>query len=197
MNVITSDVDKIANKIKNWWIHLLFGAVFIILGFIILVNPVASYLALAVFFAVAMLINGLLQIIFAVTNRNRMQGWGWQLAVGIMELFLGIIIVGDIRLTLVTLPFFVGFWLMFRGTDMMGVAFFLRSAKTPGWVLYLILGIVLMIFSWFIILDPMIGGITIIIWTAISAFIAGISYIVIALKLKKMRDVITQISPDE
>ncbi len=193
----SSVIDEIASEIKNWWIQLLFGIIFIILGIILLVNPVESYLALAIFFAVAMLFNGLLQIVFAVTNRNEMQGWGWQLAMGIMELVLGIIIVSDIRLSLVTLPLFVGFWLMFRGIDVIGVSMFMRSAKFPAWGWFLALGIVLMITSWLVIIDPLFAGITIVIWTAVSAFVAGFSYIFIALKLKKAGDIIKKVFYDE
>jgi len=192
MNGTGSVLKEIQRDVKNWWTFLLIGIVFLLMGFWVLSKPVESYVALAVLFAVTMLVGGVFQIVFSITNRNQMQSWGWQLAIGIMELVLGVILTRNMGFTLTTLPFVVGFWMLFRSIDIIGISFQLQATKAAGWVWYLILGILSMIFSWFIIFNPLLGGITVVLWTAMTLIIAGASYIMLSLKFRKINKIVNE-----
>ena len=90
--------------------------------------------------------------------------------------------------TIVLLPIYVGFGLMFRSIHGMTSSFELKSYKAKGWWQLLILGILGFIFSIVMIFNPVVGGITIIYWTA-GALLAlggfGIYYAFVLRKLKK------------
>jgi uncharacterized membrane protein HdeD (DUF308 family) len=163
------------------------------MGFIVLANPLESYVTLAIFFAASMLVSGIFQIVFSIANREEMEGWGWQLALGIMETIIGFILIFNLGLTLAILPFYVGFWLLFRSFALIGFSFEMKTYKIMSWGYYLVFGILLAVFSWFIILRPVFGGITIVTWTAIAFMIAGVAHIMLSFRLKKVNNKIVKV----
>ncbi len=173
-------------ELKYWWVYPLIGALFLFMGFYVIPHPVETYLAMALFFAVTLLIGGILQISVSYSVRKYMKGWGWQFAMGIFETLLGIFLLANMGVTAVTLPFIVGFWMMFRSIDIMGLAFELQSKGHSKWGWYLAWGILLMIFSWLVIFHPVLGVLTVIYYTAFAFFTAGISYIMLGFKFKKL-----------
>ena len=48
---------------------------------------------LSVIFSISMLISGIIEIIFSISNRRGISSWGWYLAGGIIDLILGIYLV--------------------------------------------------------------------------------------------------------
>jgi uncharacterized membrane protein HdeD (DUF308 family) len=186
MENLVPTAKKIQENVKHWWVLLLMGILFILMGFYVLANPVESYVALAMFFAAVMLISGIFQLFFSIFNREKIEGWGWQLTMGIMETLIGLVLFFNIGLTLAILPFYVGFWLMFRAFTLIGFSFEMKSHEVLNWGWYLTYGILLGIFSWFIIIHPVIGGITIIIWTGTAFIISGIVHTALSFKLKNM-----------
>ena len=193
MKNFDSTIKEIRTDIKNWWVLLVLGILFLGLGIIVLVNPLESYLSFITLFALSMMVSGLLQKWFAISNRNEIEGWGWQLALGIMEFIIGIILIFNLNFTMSVFPFYIGFWLLFRSLALIGFSFELKSYKITNWGYYLIYGLLLAILSWLIILNPMFGGMTIVIWTGTALIIAGIAYIMLSFKLKKVKRKIIKI----
>src|SRR5215469_9853954 len=89
MNMIT-DIRKVINY---WWIFIVLGALLIIFGLIVMNHPVATFAELTIFFSIAFIVNGLLEIAFAISNYRSVHGWGWHLAGGILDLVLGLILI--------------------------------------------------------------------------------------------------------
>ena len=193
MENLKSRMKEIRTDIKNWWVLLLLGILFIGVGIFTFINPLESYVTLSVIFAASMLVSGVFQCVFAIGNRNEIDGWGWQLALGIMEFIIGIILLFNVNLTMAVLPFYVGFWLLFRSFALIGFSFELKSYRIMDWGYYLIFGLLVALLSWFIILNPMFGGLTIVTWTGIALIVAGIAHIMLSLKLKKVNKKIVKI----
>ena len=61
------------------------------------------------------------------------------------------------------------------------------------WGYYLDFGLFLAVLSWFIILDPLFVGLTIVTWTGIALIFAGIAHIMLSLKLKKVNKRVVKI----
>ena len=74
---------KIEKTIKRWYLMLLVGIIFVIMGIWTFATPLDSYAALAIVFALGFLINGITEIVFAIGNRD--YNWGWSLALGILS----------------------------------------------------------------------------------------------------------------
>ena len=102
-------IDTINFGVKNWWVSLLLGLLYILIAICLMFTPLASYVALSVLFSVSMFVSGTLEILFAVTNRKNISSWGWYLASGIIDLILGIYLMANIGLSMAVLPFIVAF----------------------------------------------------------------------------------------
>ncbi len=62
-------IDTINFGVKNWWVSLLLGLLYILIAICLMFTPLASYVALSVLFSVSMFVSGTLEILFAVTNK--------------------------------------------------------------------------------------------------------------------------------
>ena len=98
------------------------------------VLPLDGYAALSILFSVSMLVSGLLEISFAVSNRRRVSSWGWYLAGGIIDMILGFYLIAYPLLSMEVIPFIIAFWLMFRGFSSVGYAMDLKRYGTKDWV---------------------------------------------------------------
>jgi len=179
---------SISKTIKHWYIPLLIGVLLLILGFYVMSTPVASYLALSIIFSWSFLISGILQIIFAIQNKNETDNWGWYLAGGIIYSIMGILLLGNPLISITTLPFIVGFYVLFASISALSFSFDLKNygSKNSGWLTFL--GILGIIFSFFLLWNPTFAGLSLVIWTAISLMTAGVSGIIISIQLKKIKN---------
>ena len=87
-------VGGLGYAVKNWWMSLLLGLLYIAVALCLLFAPVSSYVALSVIFSISILVSGILEIFFAAGNKKTISSWGWYLAGGIIDL-PGILSVGQ------------------------------------------------------------------------------------------------------
>lgn len=111
----------VRNSIKYWYVSLLVGILFLIVEIYTFVTPLESYVALSVLFSVSFLASGVAEIIFSISNKNEIEGWGWNLAFGILTLITGVLLLMNPAISITTLPFYIGFLLMFR--SIMGISY--------------------------------------------------------------------------
>ena len=55
-------IDKMDYAVKNWWLSLLVGLLYIIVAIYLMFAPLASYVALSILFSVSMFVSGLFEI---------------------------------------------------------------------------------------------------------------------------------------
>ena len=183
-------IPTVKDAIKHWWISLLLGILFILMGIWVLMTPLTSYIALSLLFSMMFFINGILEIVFAISNRRKLDGWGWQLTGGVVDLLLGTILLSIPGISFLALPVFVGFGLMFRSMIIIGLSFDLKFYHVPGWGWLLVLSLLAMLFSFMLIFNPVFAGLTIVIFTAMALFVVGIFRILLAIKLKTIHNIV-------
>ena len=180
-------MESTGRAVKNWWLMLLLGIAVFITGIFIFSYPGASYVALALTFAVLILVAGIVNIILAATNSNAAAGRGWLLAGGIMELLIGLMLLIYPSVSAATLPLFLAFWLMFRSLGLIGTGSDLMSLKVPGGLWTIIIGSLLLLCSVLILIHPVLFGVeAVVIWVGVSFLMAGISLSVLAFELKSL-----------
>ena len=184
---MTGITKKITQIIKSWWVFLISGILLIGLSIWIFMTPLESFLGMTVVFSIFVLVNGISNIYFSVSNRKELEGWGWYLANGIFEVIIGAIFILYPGLSVITLPFIVGFWLLFKAVFLMGTSFELRRFGFLDWGLLLSFGAALGLFSFFIIIEPLVGIFTVVGWTGLALLLFGAGNIVLAYKLKKQK----------
>ena len=178
--------NEIQHSVKNWWTSLLLGIVYIIVSLLLMFSPLSIYVALSIVFIISMLISGILEIIFSLSNRKGVPSWGWYLASGIIDLILGIYLMANIGLSMAVLPFIVAFWLMFRGFASTGYAMDLKRYGTRNWGWYMAFGVLAILCSIGIIWQPGLGALSLVYMIAYTLLIIGIFRVMLSFELKSL-----------
>lgn len=176
------------NAVKYWWMPLIIGIMFIIAGIWTITTPVASFVALAIFFAAFMFVSGIFNLVFAISNRAEIEDWGWHLAGAIFDFVVGAILFFHPPLTMAVLPYLVAFYFMFKGFATFGFAFDMKRYGDSRWGWLLFSGSVSILLAIMIIFNPTLGGLTIVIFTAMAFFSLGLFNIVLSLGLKEIKN---------
>ena len=113
---------------RYWWLMLIIGILSILCGIWVFRNPVESYFALAVYFSIMFILYGIGEIVNAFAGQ-RYRNWGWGLAVGILDLVIGFILLGNLAWAADLLPYVVGFILMFVGIGFIGQSSQMQSFR--------------------------------------------------------------------
>jgi len=181
---MTTFSDTIRNELKQWWWFLVIGILSLITGIAILSKPAEGYISLSILFSLIMTGTGFSQIIFAISTRNDLKGWGWTLTSGILDFALGTFLLIYPGVTMATLPFFVGFYLLFRGFYLIGASIDLNVFGMRGWGWILTGGILLVTLGFLTLYNPAVGAISIVAFSGTAFLVSGISSILLAFQLK-------------
>ena len=179
-----SNYEKTEYLINRWWLSLFVGLVAICVGFIILVNPVASYYTFAVWLGVAILLSGIFGLMQSLGSKNYFVHRGWLMLASAADVIIGIVLILNALLSEVFMPVLLGVWLLYRGGTMLIQGFDLRNygIKDAGWVVFYAALIVALAIA--VLWLPMTFGVEAVILFVAIAFIAyGISTISLAYRL--------------
>ena len=179
-------VKKVKSTVKHWYIPMVIGLLFIGLGIWTIFKPAESYLGLAILFTTAFIVGGLLEIIFAISNKDELDHWGWELANGILSFVIGIIMAMKPEISLTTLPFYVGFVIMFRSIMAISSSMELKKYGVMDWGNLMAMGILGLIFSFIMLWNPLFAGLSIVVWTGMAFITIGGYAIYFSTKLKKL-----------
>jgi len=183
MNVL----KDIKRSLKNWWILVVLGVLLIAASVMVFMTPVESYITLAWFFSILVLVNGFASLFFCINNWSYLEGRGWYLLSSILEIFIGIALVTYPEISLNILPLFVGFWLLFRASFVVSASFELKSYGLPNWGWILVFGILMGVFSFLMIIHPVFGAGVLVYFTFIGILFMGLAYISLGMQLKKIK----------
>ncbi|HRX28447.1 MAG TPA: DUF308 domain-containing protein [Saprospiraceae bacterium] len=184
----TNFMKTVTNSVKNWWIPLLIGLLFVGTGIYTFMSPVESYVALSFVFAISFLVSGIMEIVFAIGNKDEMDHWGWALVFGILTLIIGGMLVAQPEMSMLTLPLYVGFLILFRSILAIGTALDLKNYGVLDWGNLMVLGVLGVIFSFIMLFNPPFAGMTIVVWTGLAFLAIGVGSIYLAFKLKKLKN---------
>lgn len=127
---------------KYWWLVLILGIVIMFCGLAYWFWPEIGYAVSSMIFGWMMVLLGVVQLCVA-SGPDRARGWGWWLTGGILDIFIGFMLVRSVILSEMVFPYFIAIVFLFWGIS----AIFNSVSQRPRkyWWLYLINGILLMI----------------------------------------------------
>ncbi|MBP8945465.1 MAG: DUF308 domain-containing protein [Paludibacteraceae bacterium] len=189
-------IKTVTHTIKHWYIPLIIGIMFIIIGIFCFVSPLTSYLTFSLIFSISFLFSGILEIVFSITNRKEIDNWGWTLAFGIITFIIGLLLVLNPRITMLSLPYFIGFLMLFRSIFAMSLAIDLKNYYVLNWGYLLAIAILGIIFSFILLLNPLFGGIAITLLLGFTFLASGCYSIYLSFELKRLKKYTDKI-PDE
>lgn len=179
---------KASRAIRHWWLMLIAGILCIAAGICVFVFPVESYVTLSILFGVLMLLVGAGQLIIASTSGNYLMMKGYFIVGGILDLILGIFLCVYPGVTLVVLPFMMGLWLMYHSFMLISFGGDMDTFKISGSGSMVILGILILLLSVFVLLNPFSAGVvTVLVVAGAGLILLGITFCIVAAKLKDLK----------
>ena len=130
---------------RAWWVVLVVGILMVLCGFAYWFWPEAGYAIASQIFGWLLILTGIVQLCVA-SGPNHARAWGWWLAGGIIDMFIGFMLVRSILLSEEVFPYFLGFVFIFWGIEAMISSTF---RKGKYWWLGLINGILLCLIGFF------------------------------------------------
>lgn len=151
---------------RAWWLVLILGILLIVGGFAYWLWPVVGYPVASVLFGWLLVAAGIVQLCVS-SGRHRPRGWGWWLAGGVIDMFIGFMLVRNVVLAEATFPYFMAFIFIYWGIE----EFVSAGMGRRYWWLALINGVLLCLVGYFFIE----GGIANTVF--MSSFLVSISFI--------------------
>lgn len=158
---------------KNWWLITLKGIIFIFLGIYIFKFPVSGMLGLIVYGGISLFISGIIESVFAISYRKINPGWVWQMGEGFLDIILALILLLNIGLTAITLPFVFAFYGILTGIFWIVQSIFFRRKGYKFWSVALIAGLFSLLIGILIFNRPVLASLTIVGMIGIMFMIHG------------------------
>lgn len=169
---------------NNLW-HLVAGIIMAVFGVFIWFNPAATLMALALYLGVIFVVVGAGYFMASFSYQS-----GWYLLVGILDMLVGVVFLTNIGVSAASLPIIFALWCMFVGVAQIVGSFELKKSGLPwGWSL--IMGVLGILFGFWILSSPVIGAITITALMGAYILIYGVVEIVEYFTVRKMQQAVT------
>jgi uncharacterized membrane protein HdeD (DUF308 family) len=173
-------VDLLA---RNWWIVLIRGLAGIAFGVLTFIAPGISLAALVLVFGAYALTDGVLAIVSAVRRGRRAERWWLLLIEGLIGIAAGITTLLWPGITALALLYLVAFWAIMGGILEIVAAVQLRRVLEHEWLLALS-GIASVVLGVLLLLFPVAGALTLVVWIGAYALVFGALLVALSLRLR-------------
>ncbi|MBE6242239.1 MAG: hypothetical protein E7114_02330 [Bacteroidales bacterium] len=171
--------------IRHWWLMMIAGVLCVAAGIAVFAFPLESYVTLSILFGVLLLVVGAAKLIAASTSGNYFMMRGYVIVGGVLDLLLGILLCIWPGVTLMLLPIMMGFWMLYNSFVLIGLSGDFETFGVPGagWVTGS--GILLLILSIIVLVNPLGAGIaTVVVLAGVGLIVFGFILCVLGMKLK-------------
>lgn len=157
------------NTLKRFRIAFIILAVLeVVLGVVLILNPMTSAITLSYLFGALVLIWGLAKVIGYFTKDDFGVPYGLDLAGGILNLLMGLLLIIFPGISVAVLPVFVALTLLFGGILRIQTAVELKRVGYGNWWLTLLFALIVTALSIFLLFNPFAG-------TVIAMVLIGIT----------------------
>ena len=151
------------------------GALFIIAGIMCLSSAGATLLSLAWLLGFFTLLSGILSLYFYVTAFKEVAGSGYVLFSAIADIIIGIIFLANQVLVAAAIPFVFAAIILMAGIQAVIHAFDFKRAGFSIWHLFLIFGILTVLFAVCSFVDPALSAFTITFMVGFALITRGVN----------------------
>ncbi|WP_340113259.1 HdeD family acid-resistance protein [Maribellus mangrovi] len=173
---------------QYWWIPLISGLTLLFFGIWFLLAPLDSFKSLTIVFGLIISLSGAIEMYIALKNRKVVINYLSFLWGGLLNVILGILLMLNPEAILWIISLVIGFWMIFKGGELIKRAFQLKKSNSTHWKRVLVFGILLIVVAAILLWHPEIIGFTIAIWTSLAFILIGVFRIYLALQFRKMND---------
>lgn len=166
---------------SNWYIFLIKGIVLVILAIFVFVYPEDTLKTGAVLLGVFLFINGMILFIRGINMKKGDHNWNLLMAEGLAYLIAGFLMSVAPMLMSAVVPYIIGIL-----AAIYGILIITASLKESlNRTLRLIAGIIIVLLACVLIFNPLLLGLTVVIWLGIILLGAGIFNIYLSIKLRE------------
>ncbi len=159
---------KYFGSTRLWWVVLCVGILLILGGFAYWLWPVEGFMTSSILFGWLLVLAGIVQLCVA-SGPARPRSWGWWIAGGIIDLFIGFMLVRSLPLAESVFPIFLAIIFIFWGIEAFIGAAVGRHGKY--WWLGLINGILMCVIGYFFFEGSMLSN------TYMVSFLTSLAFI--------------------
>ena len=176
---------KAGRAVRHWWLMMFAGVLCIAAGIAVFAFPLESYVTLSLLFGVLLLVVGVAKLIAASTSGNYFMMRGYVIVGGVLDLILGLFLCFSPGVTLMLLPIMMGFWMMYNSFILIGFSGDFDTFGVPGSGWLAAGGVLLLILSIMVLVNPLGAGIaTVVVLAGVGLIVLGILLCVLSRKLK-------------
>jgi len=176
---VSQDGDgRLAAVLRSvWWLPVLRGLLMIVLGLLLLVEPLGTLVALVWVFGVFAVVDGAVVLMQALLARGR-PGFGWLVTEGVVSIAFGVVIMLWPGVTALVLFYLLALWVLVLGVTAVVVAVTQYRARDLAWSGTLVFGLVGFLFGLLLAIRPQ-GTVDVIVTVyGLFAFVAGVVLLV-------------------
>ncbi|WP_246855284.1 HdeD family acid-resistance protein [Cellulomonas sp. Y8] len=176
---MAQDVEgRVAAVLRSvWWLPVLRGVLMIVLGLLLLVEPLGTLVALVWVFGVFAVVDGAVVLMQALLARGR-PGFGWLVAEGLVSIGFGALIMLWPDVTALVLFYLLALWVLVLGVTAVIVAVTQYRARDLAWSGTLVFGLIGFLFGLLLAIKPQ-GTVDVILTVyGLFAFVAGVVMLV-------------------
>lgn len=182
--------DELRTLTAGWWLALLLGVLSVAAGVIVILKPSNSLTALAVVTGIFILIDGIIELVAAVTTDA--QNRGLLAVIGALSVIAGVLLIRHPLGGVKAVALLLGIWLIAAG-----VVRFVAAFATPDHRLWRIgVALVLAIFGIVIVSSPHIGYATLALITGIGFICYGLGLLAVAWAMHTIRKEDLPVQPE-
>jgi uncharacterized membrane protein HdeD (DUF308 family) len=116
---------------SGFFLALLSGILGIVVGLMLLGNPITGGITLTILLASFLFVGGIFKSVAAIAHR--FEGWGWLLLSGVIDVVLGVFIWRELPMSgLEIIGLLVGISAIFRGVSWLMLGFTLKQVPAPS-----------------------------------------------------------------
>ena len=167
---------------RTWWAFLIGGIASVVFGVLAFAKPGLALLVLSIFFAAAILVDGIGNVAGALSNRDR-DGWWLLLVFGVLGVAAGLYLLLVPPASMLVLIWVVAFIALLTGFTAISMGWRIRKEVRGEWVLYLTGGLSAL-FGVLMLARVDIGGLSVVYLIATWALVVGLLRIAFALRVR-------------
>ena len=166
--------------LKHWWLLLVGGLLFLVLGFVSLAYPMTALLSVALYIGLIALATGIMSLAFAFSNMSR-------LFEGIVDVLFGLVMLIHPMISAALIPVIIGIWVFIRGLMYLIDALSWRRNRSRDWSGYAVIGVLLMVFGFLMIIDERFGLLPVAYLLAAIFLFVGFASLIVAFSMRRAK----------
>lgn len=181
--------DKLRPVLRNWWFLFTAGLILVGTGICVIFSPFQTYLTISWIFPPAMIGTGVIDMLFAWTNRHSRR-WIWWLLAGLADALIGVYLFDNQLVTILLLPVVIALWTWYKALMGIGEALHIRAYKTGNWRRLLFAAIIVMVMAALLLSCQFVGIENVFLLSGLALIAAGIFRVYWALRLHSIAAVV-------